>query len=267
MKLININFNKPDKIIFASLFFISLSIFIFYVNFNAFENFGDQNEYVRLANIMLNKEPVNEFNKEFGLAQRTYLYPAIIASVNIFNNDLVITKITISIIQYSLYLLTVIFIANYASSFPKSKPKSSFPEFIDPKKGAQHYLDRYHNEPTYKSWYDKYYPNYTLEQATQLVISETKSKNKIIWHSVIAFGFLNPFLIQSTSLLLSDIFVTCFAVLSIFSLTRVDLTRSKFIFFSVGLFYASIMIKPVALIFLPIFVGIILFRFLKKKTD
>jgi len=261
MKLININFNKFDKIIFVSIFSISLSLFIFYVNLNAFESFGDENEYVRIAQQMLDKEPVDEFFA----AQRTYLYPAIIASIKIFSNDDALTKIIFSGIQYSVYLFTVIFIANYSSSFPKSKPKSTFLNFIDPKKGAQHYLDRYNNEPVYKSWFDKNYPNYTMAQAVEIVIPIKKNENKIIWYSIIAFGFLNPFLIQATTLFLSDLLVSCFVVLSIVSLTRIDLTRSKFIFFSIGLFYASIMIKPVVVILLPIIVGIILFRFLKQK--
>jgi len=270
MKLFNINFNKSDKIIFISIFFISLLLFVFYVSLNANVSLWDEREYLSISQQILDKGSFDEY-----ASYRTYLYPAIISSVKIFSTDDVTLKIIFSVLQYAVYLGTVILIANYASSFLKSKPKSTFPNFIDPKNGAQHYHDRYNNEPAYKSWFNKYYPNYTIEQATQIVIpvklllqlvSSPKNEHKIIWHSVIAFGFLNPFLIQATTLFSPDVLASCFAVLSIFSLTRLDLTRSKFIFFAIGLFYCSVMIRPSSMIFLPIVAGIILFRFLKKKN-
>ncbi len=37
---------------------------------------------------------------------------------------------------------------------PKPKPISNVPDFVDPKLGAQYYLDRYNNEPAYKDWFD-----------------------------------------------------------------------------------------------------------------
>jgi hypothetical protein len=37
--------------------------------------------------------------------------------------------------------------------------------FVDPNKSPQHYLDRYYNEPTYKSWFDRNYPDMRIEQA------------------------------------------------------------------------------------------------------
>jgi len=270
MKLININFNKSDKIIFVSIFSISLLLFIFYVSLNAYVSLWDEREYLNISQQILDKGSFDEY-----ASYRTYLYPAIISSVKIFSTDDVTLKIIFSGIQYAVYLGTVILIANFVSSFSKSKSKSTFPNFIDPKKGAQHYLDRYNNEPAYKSWFDKYYPKYTIRHATEIVIpvkillqlvSSTKNEHKIIWHSMIAFGFLNPFLIQATTLILPDVLLSCFAVLSIFILTRMDLTKSKFIFFAIGLFYCAVMIRPSSMIFLPIVGGIILFRFLKKKN-
>ena len=165
MKLINIYFNKYDKIIFASLFSISVLLFIFYVSLNAYQSFWDELEYLNISQQILDK---GSFDKH--ASYRTYLYPAIISSIKIFSTDDVTLKIIFSGIQYAVYLGTVILIANYASMFSKSKSKSAFPNFIDPKKGAQHYLDRYNNEPAYKSWFDKYYPNYTIQQATKIVI-------------------------------------------------------------------------------------------------
>ena len=123
MKLININFNKNDKIIFVSIFFISLLLFIFYVNLNAYENFWDEIDYVRSSHHIINNEPIEEKI----LSVRTYLYPTIIASINIFTNDDVILKTIFSVVQYAVYLVTVILIANYFSLFPKLRSKSSFP--------------------------------------------------------------------------------------------------------------------------------------------
>jgi len=205
MKIININFNKSDKIIFGSIFFISFLIFLFYVNLNADVNFYDEKNYLYNSQKILDNGMFG-YESEF----RTYLYPTIIASIKfISNDDLITTKIIISVLQYAVYLGSVIFIANSAV------------------------------------W---------------------KNNNKIIWHSVIAFGFLNPFLIQATTLFLTDLLASCFIVVSIFSLIRLDLNRSKFVLFAIGLFYASVMIRPTSIIFLPIVMGLILFRILKNKN-
>ena len=37
--------------------------------------------------------------------------------------------------------------------------------FPDPEKDLQHYLDRYENEPKYKEWFDKNFPEQTIRQA------------------------------------------------------------------------------------------------------
>jgi len=50
------------------------------------------------------------------------------------------------------------------------EPKSTPADFIELQKGAQYYLDRYNNEPAYKSWFDKNYPDYTIEEAIELAI-------------------------------------------------------------------------------------------------
>ncbi|MHA7733873.1 SHOCT domain-containing protein [Nitrosopumilus sp. S6] len=41
----------------------------------------------------------------------------------------------------------------------------SIADFVDPNKDQQYYLDRYYNEPTYKSWFDRNYPDITIEEA------------------------------------------------------------------------------------------------------
>ncbi len=53
---------------------------------------------------------------------------------------------------------------------PEPAPTPKAPDFIDPKKGAQYYLDRYNNEKSYKAWFDTNYPDYTIEEAIELAI-------------------------------------------------------------------------------------------------
>ena len=38
-------------------------------------------------------------------------------------------------------------------------------DFVDTNKDPTHYIDRYHNEPGYKIWFDENYPNYTIFEA------------------------------------------------------------------------------------------------------
>ena len=38
-------------------------------------------------------------------------------------------------------------------------------DFVDPSKDPQHYIDRYYNEESYKSWFDRNYPELTIEEA------------------------------------------------------------------------------------------------------
>jgi len=56
------------------------------------------------------------------------------------------------------------------------KPKLA--DFVDPKKGPQHYIDRYNKEKKYKAWFDKNYPNLTIEEAVGLKPTKTKEKSK-----------------------------------------------------------------------------------------
>ncbi len=51
------------------------------------------------------------------------------------------------------------------------QPKNNFEsesliaDFVDESKDPRHYLDRYYNEPEYKSWFDRNYPSLTIENA------------------------------------------------------------------------------------------------------
>jgi len=43
--------------------------------------------------------------------------------------------------------------------------ETTLAKFVDTNKGHQYYLDRYYNEPIYKSWFDRNYPDITIEEA------------------------------------------------------------------------------------------------------
>jgi phosphate/sulfate permease len=46
--------------------------------------------------------------------------------------------------------------------------ESELSDFVDPEKDPQHYLDRYYNEPAYQDWFDRNYPDLTIEEAVGL---------------------------------------------------------------------------------------------------
>jgi hypothetical protein len=55
--------------------------------------------------------------------------------------------------------------------------ESKLADFVDASKNPQYYLDRYYNEPVYKSWFDRNYPNLTIEEAVGYVIPTTNEKD------------------------------------------------------------------------------------------
>lgn len=66
-------------------------------------------------------------------------------------------------------------VSNENESRPKVIPEtfseneeSELPDFVDPEKEPQHYLDRYYNESTYQDWFDRNYPELTIEEAVGL---------------------------------------------------------------------------------------------------
>jgi len=67
--------------------------------------------------------------------------------------------------------------ANDSSQITSEEKDEKLADFIDPNKDPQHYLDRYYNEPSYKDWFDRNYPDLTIEEAvgisTNFIITET----------------------------------------------------------------------------------------------
>ena len=56
-------------------------------------------------------------------------------------------------------------------------------DFVDTNKNPQYYLDRYYNEPSYKLWFDRNYPNLTIEEAVGYT-DTTKSQIEPLFENV-----------------------------------------------------------------------------------
>jgi hypothetical protein len=64
---------------------------------------------------------------------------------------------------------------------------SRIANFVDSSKDPQYYVDRYYNEKSYKSWFDRNYPQLTIEQAVGInnEITEDITEVKIIVQEII----------------------------------------------------------------------------------
>lgn len=54
-------------------------------------------------------------------------------------------------------------------NLPEPKP---IPSFVDPQQDPKYYIQRYTNEPSYKDWFDRNYPDYTIYEAVGLAEPE-----------------------------------------------------------------------------------------------
>ncbi len=61
----------------------------------------------------------------------------------------------------------------------KPEEKPTVASFVDPKKGPQHYIDRYNKDKKYKEWFEKNYPNLTIEEAVGLKSQKAKAEEPI----------------------------------------------------------------------------------------
>ena len=60
--------------------------------------------------------------------------------------------------------------------------------FVDTSKDPQYYIDRYYNEVLYKSWFDKYYPELTIEEAvgyTENIVEVKSIVNELMEKEII----------------------------------------------------------------------------------
>lgn len=104
---------------------------------------------------------------------------------------------------------------------------------------------------------------FTVIFITTNTIKNNSRDSKIIGMSILFFGLLNPYLIQSTTLLLTDLLASCFIVLSISIILYKNILRISVSSISIFLIYAAVMIRPSSLIFLPIVLGFSLYKIIK----
>ena len=52
-------------------------------------------------------------------------------------------------------------------------------DFVDISENPIHYIERYYSEPEYKSWFDKNYPNLTIEEAVGYTDSIENVKSRV----------------------------------------------------------------------------------------
>ncbi len=82
--------------------------------------------------------------------------------------------------SYGLILLLIVTgFTVHADASSETITEKRSPEFIDKNKDPQYYIDRYYNEKEYRKWFDRNYPNYTIEEAVGYSYSEKASQDLI----------------------------------------------------------------------------------------
>ena len=72
--------------------------------------------------------------------------------------------------SYSLGMIVLLIISTTIPAFAEvtkiqTNSESRSIDFVDSSKDPQYYIDRYYNEESYKSWFDRNYPGVTIEEA------------------------------------------------------------------------------------------------------
>lgn len=90
-------------------------------------------------------------------------------------------------------------------------------------------------------------------------------KNNYVFYGIIFVGFLNPYLIQSTTLLLTDILATCCLTIAVFKTIFSDFDKIRDYYIVFMLSFASVMIRPSSLIIVPLIIVVMMLRKLILK--
>lgn len=88
---------------------------------------------------------------------------------------------------------------------------------------------------------------------------------KTVYYGILFFGLLNPYLIQSTTLFLTDLMASCCIILALVYLVFGDFSKNKpyLMIFAYG--YIATMIRPSSLVFIPILIVLLVVRHIKFK--
>ena len=62
---------------------------------------------------------------------------------------------------------------------PEPETTTKIADFVDGEKDPQYYLDRYYNELSYKSWFDRNYPGLTIEEAVGYIENDVDVQSNI----------------------------------------------------------------------------------------
>ncbi|OBZ13445.1 hypothetical protein [Bacillus sp. FJAT-26390] len=109
---------------------------------------------------------------------------------------------------------------------------------------------------------------YVIYVITIAMIAKASYKyhsNKIVYFTVFALGMLNPYLIQSTTLFLTDVLATCLLIISLLYLLTSDLNKFTNGIVVSSLLYCAVLIRPSSAIFMLLFFLIGLYRFIYVK--
>lgn len=89
--------------------------------------------------------------------------------------------------------------------------------------------------------------------------------HKVAFYGIMFLGLLNPYLVQATTLYLSDILPSCLVSIAFIYLVFYPWDKWKHAFLIPAFLYASVMIRPSSAIFLIVYAGIFLFKWFVKK--
>ncbi|WP_438348915.1 hypothetical protein ACP8HI_25580 [Paenibacillus sp. FA6] len=83
---------------------------------------------------------------------------------------------------------------------------------------------------------------------------------KTVYYGILFFGLLNPYLIQSTTLFLTDLMSTCCVILALVHITFGDFYKNKTYLMIFLYSYIGTMIRPSTIIFIPIIIFLLIIR-------
>ncbi|GIO88498.1 hypothetical protein J25TS5_54300 [Paenibacillus faecis] len=90
-------------------------------------------------------------------------------------------------------------------------------------------------------------------------------KSQTIFYGILFFGLINPYLIQATTLFLTDLLAICCVLLALINVVFGNFNENKTYFLIFIFAYAGTMIRPSAVLFIPIIVLLMLLRKLMIK--
>lgn len=92
-----------------------------------------------------------------------------------------------------------------------------------------------------------------------------KSKNQIAFFGVLTLGLINPYLVQATTLILSDILAACLITVACVCLAFYDWNKWNTCLVASAFLFSSVMVRPSNAIFIILFLIVIIVRWFVRK--